>query len=697
MRGDLPALLSLKDDLTADKAKQQQEHADELERQRRLEETLALGERQFLSGKLNAPEGDNALDSFRQALEIDPENVRARSGLDRISANHLANARRLQQEGSLAEALLALQVAEGVDPDAPELVVLNKELRQALAERQRQEAIREQARIAAETRLAGIRQGLAKAADQENAGNILEPAGDNALRSYRQVLALDPDNTDAQAGISRLIDAQRLLIQGYRQAGRLEDALAAAQSGLKAWPGTESLTNLSDELAADLDRRAAQAELAARARLAAEQRQAAIDALLSRAAKQLDAGRLGGAGNDNALVSYREALSLDAGNREARLGVARVAEAYRNRASDALQRGDFNAGLEDVQAGLNAVPADGGLLSLRRQLVSAQHEQDRREAEKAARLGEIATGLSEATRLRAVDPVAAVGAYRKVLSVDSGNVEAQLALAEIADDELGKARDLAAAGRWDSAAESIDTGLRAQADNQDLLALRLEIDAGRKEQDQALRSQARLDRQVRVLLTLADEQLRGGRLSMPEGDNALLNYREVLALQANNETALRGVSGVVRQLMDPARHNTTIRELDAGLALLSDAGKTVGPESPAAVLYAKLANQLRDYANDYGQIAGLMEKAEQQFNAGRLTLPPGDNAEESYRQVLALDPDNPRAKDGLQKLLERAKLELAAKMKAMREAKRRLDADEEALRLSIQRELSEQRTASDRP
>jgi hypothetical protein len=47
------------------------------------------------------------------------------------------------------------------------------------------------------------------------------------------------------------------------------------------------------------------------------------------------------------------------------------------------------------------------------------------------------------------------------------------------------------------------------------------------------------------------------------------------------------------------------------------------------------------------QIQQLLEQAQQQRQAGRLIEPPGDNAFESYNQVLDLEPLNSQARAGL--------------------------------------------------
>nr|MDQ2696852.1 hypothetical protein [Pseudomonadota bacterium] len=47
----------------------------------------------------------------------------------------------------------------------------------------------------------------------------------------------------------------------------------------------------------------------------------------------------------------------------------------------------------------------------------------------------------------------------------------------------------------------------------------------------------------------------------------------------------------------------------------------------------------------------LLAKAEQQWQEKRLTRPFGDNAYETYRQILRLDPDNSAAREGVARIV----------------------------------------------
>ncbi len=55
---------------------------------------------------------------------------------------------------------------------------------------------------------------------------------------------------------------------------------------------------------------------------------------------------------------------------------------------------------------------------------------------------------------------------------------------------------------------------------------------------------------------------------------------------------------------------------------------------------------------DPAKLAELLELADLQRQSGRLLAPPGSNAYDAYREVLALDPQNERAREGLRKIAD---------------------------------------------
>lgn len=113
----------------------------------------------------------------------------------------------------------------------------------------------------------------------------------------------------------------------------------------------------------------------------------------------------------------------------------------------------------------------------------------------------------------------------------------------------------------------------------------------------AMTSESELDREIRRLLTQADQKLAEGHYIRPERDNARFYYREVLLLDADNSRAQRGLESALE-----------------------------------------------------GVVEGYVQQGSEALEKGRLNRPKGNNATYFYREALALDSDNPKALAGLEQV-----------------------------------------------
>lgn len=173
-------------------------HADpELERQ----EMLAQAERAFNAGRVIEGD-DNALDIYLRLLRINPGNAAANAGIDRAVAWAV-------QRGEAA-------VAAGRFDEGARL--------SAIASRQRagNAAVKAlAAKIAAGRELAQL---LANAQQRLAQGQLTEPAGASAVDAFHEVLAKDPGNASATAGLAQV---QSLLAEQALQAAQGNDFLSA--------------------------------------------------------------------------------------------------------------------------------------------------------------------------------------------------------------------------------------------------------------------------------------------------------------------------------------------------------------------------------------------------------------------------------------------------------------------------------------
>ena len=85
---------------------------------------------------------------------------------------------------------------------------------------------------------------LTQAEQRLGEGQLLQPEDDSATYYFRQVLAWEPDNLLALAGLDRI--AQRFIERSEAAYGRREfaDALAYIEQGLEVAPNNETLLQL---------------------------------------------------------------------------------------------------------------------------------------------------------------------------------------------------------------------------------------------------------------------------------------------------------------------------------------------------------------------------------------------------------------------------------------------------------------------
>ena len=109
--------------------------------------------------------------------------------------------------------------------------------------------------------------------------------------------------------------------------------------------------------------------------------QAQIAELLAVAEEHMQALRLTIPINNSALSVYKQVLALDPTNQQARAGLQRIADKYLELARQRVQRGQYEASLERIRRGLEAMPDHAGLKALRRdvdRILGSAERQDKR-------------------------------------------------------------------------------------------------------------------------------------------------------------------------------------------------------------------------------------------------------------------------------------------------------------------------------
>lgn len=143
----------------------------------------------------------------------------------------------------------------------------------------------------------------------------------------------------------------------------------------------------------------------------------------------------------------------------------------------------------------------------------------------------------------------------------------------------------------------------------------------------------------------AEQAYAAGRIARPEGDSALHYYQKMLQRDAKNTAALEGITRVVDFLINGAE-TALLRQDWTSAEDYSVQALAINASNIAAKSVISRVQRIEE-------IGRLSEQAIAQIAAGNLTRPESDNALESYRAILALDPASPVALQGVESVAQR--------------------------------------------
>lgn len=310
-------------------------------------------------------------------------------------------------------------------------------------------------------------------------GRLTEPGGENAIELYRAVLAVEPDNAAAHAGLAGTADA---LVARTREAlagGDLAAAASALDAARGADPAHVDLRLLSAELAAARER-AATAQASARESAIEDARDAAIGdrvaGLVALAEQRLQQNRLVG-GADSALAYVTAARQSRPGDPAVRRVTEDLSDRLLANARQAERSGDLAAAAKwvDQAVPLGANPA--ALAAIRASLPASQLPSD---GEDRARL--LALANQRIAQGRLLDPPAdSASHYLDLLRAAEADYEG---LAEttalFAGRVLDEGRRLTRDGRYPEAERALNSAAASGASASALAEARRQLDVARQ-------------------------------------------------------------------------------------------------------------------------------------------------------------------------------------------------------------------------
>ena len=185
---------------------------------------------------------------------------------------------------------------------------------------------------------------------------------------YREVLALDAKNLEADVGLDQVVRWHLDDAGAAEKQGKLKRAQASLANAAAIRPDNNTIA-----------RRQAAIETALAARVSTkktqqEQQKQKIAGLLASANTAFEALQLTTPRESSALHYYRKVLALEAGNTAAREGIARIANRYIAFAEAAMKRGELQKTGGHLDKAAALAPDDGRIETLRAALRNAQAE-----------------------------------------------------------------------------------------------------------------------------------------------------------------------------------------------------------------------------------------------------------------------------------------------------------------------------------
>jgi TonB family protein len=173
--------------------------------EQRLSEQLAQAEAALQRGELASPPGNNAVELFRGALELDPGNSLAKAGLIRVADRLLSAAERAITAGSVEDARKMVAIAESLTPATARGAFLMMQI-----EREHERTALTRAKDTdAQDKLEKGATYLRLAKARLTSGALIEPSEDNARYYVEAARQIIPEDTGVQE-TSRLLQKQLL-------------------------------------------------------------------------------------------------------------------------------------------------------------------------------------------------------------------------------------------------------------------------------------------------------------------------------------------------------------------------------------------------------------------------------------------------------------------------------------------------------
>jgi len=545
-----------------------------------IDKLLKLAREDIKAERLITPVNSNAYKKLNKVLSLDSENKEAKAELNRMIDIYIQLAEEKMALGNRTLALKYLDRANTIIPNDNRILTTREKFRFTVKN------IPELLKLARK--------------DIEN-NHLMKPIQSNAYETLKTILSLDPDNPEAKAEQSRMIDIYIQLAEEKNTLGDKTLALKYLDRANIIIPDDSRILT-ARKIISGLD-------------------EESIAELLKLARKDIEENHLMKPPQSNAYEKLEKILSLDPDNQEAKAELSHMIKKYIQLAEEASFSGDWFQAKSYLSQAEKIIPNDERIKIAREKL------HDPREVNIIELLNHAKADI-KLNRLTSPPENNALDKFRKILKQVPNHKAALDGLNRLVDIQLHNFEKCLSSGDWNKAEYFMNQAININQNHNRVADARIKL----KEYK---------DNRIKQLLKLARTDITNKRLTTPLGTNAYEKLQEIFSIEPENNEAKAELYRIVGIYIDFSEKSMSKNDTLNAKKYLDQAEMILPNDSRIS----QKRKELKSLNTDY--LENKLKLAKHNLQKNQLK-----EAAINFKKVLDLDDDNTKAINGIKKVVD---------------------------------------------
>jgi len=614
---------------------------------RQIVELLEQAKEQLLGGNLIAPKGNNALETYRKIISIDPENQEAFEGINELKQQLMSAS--AKEENSTEDASIK-KAPEELEP-TEEIVLPEWKLPDydSILNTESIISTEPETNVEPESKTLTI---PPRVQNTENNQAIPLPAREFKWPTVAGVITIAGvvaalllyQNPDA---IEKLKEIPQLAMGWSGKNNQTESDQQSVQPSSVGITVEDTIdTVVNDETPTDAHTVASTVDSSNNDSSLVpspetDESSKEIEAMLMQSRNYLQTNRLITPKKENAFFVLNQILEHDSEHAEALLGMEMLKQKLFDKATIAQNTKDWEIARNQLGALIQIEPENQQYKDAITNLIQLQKQHEQVEALLIQGESHLQSGQNDSPT-----DSNALSVFNMVLALEPNNQQAIQGIAAVEKQFLELATAAYDRQEWDVVKSYLQQVLAINSTNTDAQEIL----------EQVAVDKAKLS-ELNDLLERAQKYLADGRLIEPVGDNASFLFLQVLQQNPDNNTATQGLNTITDTLLSKASDaqeendwNNAVIYLNAAQRFRPDNAeiqKAITIVNEKQEETRKVAALSTEAEEKQGQVDTLLAQGQANLEAGQYTSPESNNSLSLFNNVLAIDPDNQQAIQGI--------------------------------------------------